>query len=475
MTRTLRLYRALSVVSLGFALSGCFEDSEVSAEAIPAQTDAGEPDAVICPPGLDCPCQFDSDCPSGLCLTLPDGTKQCARPCEDLCPEGWEQQQTQVDNPNYAPDAGDSDTLSSQPKLDVCFCAPAAVEQCLPAPEICDGEDNDCDGDTDEDLCDDGNPCTFNACDPEVATDLSDGCTTTNLSTPCEDGNPCSLDDFCGDSVCHTGPPKDCDDGSMCSTDSCDEATGDCQHVPIDGPCDDASVCTMGDVCLGVICLPGAATSCDDHNPCSDDSCDPLAGCQHAANQIACDDGDPCTTGELCGAMACASGLATDCDDGNPCTTNACVAELVTALSDGCTVTAIGGLCSDDDKCTLLDECVDGYCVPGNPPDCDDQNSCTDDSCDPGSGKCQSVPRPPGDPCDDGNACSTGDACSEVGVCQAVAKDCDDGQNCSVDLCDKNTGVCSHENNSGAACEDGNLCTRCVRGRPVPVWQQQAL
>ena len=461
MTSTIRANRLvlLAFLYLSLSLGGCFEDEEVVGDNTPTQADVGEPDSTICPPGQDCPCQFDSDCPSGLCLTLDDGSKQCARPCDDPCPTGWEQQQTEVDNPTFAGDTAEPDTLNSQPKLTVCFCAPAEVTVCFPSPEICDGEDNDCDGDTDEDLCDDGNPCTYNACDPEAASDLADGCTTTNLTTGCEDGNPCTIDDTCGGAECHTGPDKDCDDASACSADSCDEATGDCLHLPIEGPCDDASVCTQGDVCQGIVCMPGAATSCDDDNPCTDDGCDPSTGCAHVANAVPCDDGDPCTAGDQCAGGACDKGTPTDCDDGSPCTANVCEAALVTDLSNGCTATNLGGVCSDDNPCTLLDECANGFCVPGGKPDCDDQNSCTDDTCDLQSGKCVSIPRTPGEPCDDGNACTAGDACTEQGVCMAALKDCDDNENCTVDFCDKNTGICTHENNSGAACEDGNLCT----------------
>ncbi len=455
---------------LTVSMAGCFEDPDEATASVPIPTPDGDDGGNICPRGGNCPCQVDSDCASGLCLTLPDGTMQCATPCDDECPTGWEQNEVKVDNPKYVPDVDDGDVPSNQPQLTVCFCTPAAVENCLPSPEICDGEDNDCDGETDEDLCDDGNPCTENNCDPEKATALSHGCTATNLTIGCEDGNPCTIDDTCGGGSCHTGGPKDCDDGSMCSADSCDETTGDCLHEPIPGPCDDSSVCTNGDMCQGIVCIPGPVTSCDDANLCTDDSCDPQSGCQHDNNAVECDDGDACTVGDACENASCAAGKTTECDDGNPCTANKCDPALVVGLSDGCTLTWLGGVCSDDDPCTLLDECVDGVCVSGGLPDCDDQNPCTDDACDKGSGKCTSVPRAAGSPCDDGNACTTGDACSEEGVCLAKLKDCNDGKNCTVDICDKNTGLCTYENNSGAACQDGDGCTlgdACIGGNCV--------
>ena len=68
----------------------------------------------------------------------------------------------------------------------------------------------------------------------------------------------------------------------------------------------------------------GKAVDCDDKNACTDDTCDPKKGCAHANNKAACDDGNPCTTGDWCAVGACQSGTAVNCDDGNPCTTDKC-------------------------------------------------------------------------------------------------------------------------------------------------------
>ncbi len=66
--------------------------------------------------------------------------------------------------------------------------------------------------------------------------------------------------------------------------------------------------------------LPNAATGCDDGNACTKDSCDPKVGCQHEAVSGACDDGQPCTTGETCTKGACGGGqpacaIAVNTDD----------------------------------------------------------------------------------------------------------------------------------------------------------------
>ena len=39
----------------------------------------------------------------------------------------------------------------------------------------------------------------------------------------------------------------------------------------------------------------GTPINCDDGNPCTTDSCDPVTGCINTPNSNACDDGNVCT------------------------------------------------------------------------------------------------------------------------------------------------------------------------------------
>ena len=85
--------------------------------------------------------------------------------------------------------------------------------------------------------------------------------------------------------------------------------------------CSDGSQCTAGDACQSGSCLSGAPVDCDDHNPCTDDSCDPASGCVHSNNAAICDDGNQCTTGDVCGGGVCKGTTVpngTACDDGDP-------------------------------------------------------------------------------------------------------------------------------------------------------------
>ena len=88
--------------------------------------------------------------------------------------------------------------------------------------------------------------------------------------------------------------------------------------------CDDGNDCTNGDVCNQGACVGGTAISCDDGNPCTEDSCSPSGGCIFTPyNNTLCDDGNACTTNDQCNNGVC-SGSLIYCDDGDPCTVDSC-------------------------------------------------------------------------------------------------------------------------------------------------------
>jgi hypothetical protein len=339
-------------------------------------------------------------------------------------------------------------------------------------------------------LCDDDNTCTDDSCDE------TGGCFFVANSDDCDDGDPCTVADQCKDEgcagyqvdcacqenadcgaledgdlcngtlVCDTAklpyqcvvdpatvvdcPPPDGD--SFCQAASCDPATAGCSIVPAHQgfACSDADACTMGEACDEGNCTGSAPVNCNDGNPCTDDTCDSIAGCQHVANVLACSDEDTCTVGDICVASLCVSGEAADCDDGNLCTDDSCDSAL------GCQHTANDLECDDGDGCTLGDFCADGQCQKGpSSVQCDDSNPCTDEACD-GLGGCTFQNNV--NPCEDGNLCTFGDSC-EMGECKAgnVTLPCDDSNPCTDDTCDPTQG-CVYSLNE-APCEDGNVCT----------------
>ena len=145
-----------------------------------------------------------------------------------------------------------------------------------------------------------------------------------------------------------------------------------------------------------------------------------------------------------------------NCDDNNSCTDDSC-------SNGACTHEPV--VCDGGDPCTV-NWCEDG--CQSYPLDCDDGNGCTDDSC--GSGGCVNTPIDcdGGDPCtvnwcedgcqsypldcDDGNPC-TDDSCG-AGGCINTPRDCDDGNACTTDSCV--SGSCI---NTSLDCDDGDGCT----------------
>jgi alpha-tubulin suppressor-like RCC1 family protein len=131
--------------------------------------------------------------------------------------------------------------------------------------------------------CDDGNPCTTDACT------LGGACTATTSALPCQDGNGCTQDDTCADGECKPGPADTCDDELVCTLDACSPKSG-CTFTNLAIGCDDGNACTLSDACSGTVCAGGVAVGCNDGDPCTTDSCDPSVGCvtQSAVDGTGC-------------------------------------------------------------------------------------------------------------------------------------------------------------------------------------------
>ncbi len=201
--------------------------------------------------------------------------------------------------------------------------------------------------------CDDGNACTDDACVP------SKGCTNAAMADgkPCTDGDACTDSDGCNGGKCKGGAVNLCDDQTPCTADSCDAKTG-CKHDNSTANCDDGNACTDGDSCAAGKCGAGKAKNCDDANSCTLEACEPKFGCQVTAATAACDDGNPCSTGDACKDKACAAGAdKLNCDDKNPCTDDACNPKT------GCTYTNNAVVCDDANPKTSGDVCGAGACA----------------------------------------------------------------------------------------------------------------
>ncbi len=130
------------------------------------------------------------------------------------------------------------------------------------------------------------------------------GCVYTNNTSPCDDSNRCTENDVCAAGTC-TGSAVTCNDQNPCTDDTCDPATG-CVYTNDDtNVCTDNSVCTTGDACVAGQCV-GTPIPCDDGNPCTDDTCDPILGCVYTPDDTnTCSDGNACTAPDVCVGGAC--------------------------------------------------------------------------------------------------------------------------------------------------------------------------
>lgn len=308
-------------------------------------------------------------------------------------------------------------------------------------------------------LCNDDNPCTRDSCN-----EASGGCLfQSDLGLQCSDGNECTTNDHCS-RPSPLAPPycegyaAVCNDGSPCTLDSCDPAIG-CvytPYVPEVNPCLIASSpCTEAETCIDGECR-GLPKSCDDANPCTIDSCNPVNGCHNDTTLGACDDGNPCTIGESCIDGACGAlrgaGVPNDCDDDNDCTLDDCSPAV------GCMHAPTAGLCQDLDPCRSAPNgiCQDGVCQSLGKKDCDDNQPCTVDSCD-AFGNCIHT-LTVGSACDDGKPCTVGETCAASGECGAgIPRDCNDNNVCTDDTCHATLG-CVYTPVPGT-CSDGSVCT----------------
>lgn len=215
--------------------------------------------------------------------------------------------------------------------------------------------------------------------------------------------------------------------------------------------CSDDEDCAVDNPCVVAVC--GAKGQC---------STTPLVG-------KACDDGDPCTTGDQCGQSGlCDGGVAIDipvvvCSD--------CSCDPDRGVV--CVPKAPGASCDDGDCCTTQDRCapcapgdpgctVDGLTCAGAGVACDDGLDCTLDTCgcngDSQQPDCSHSRAPDGTVCTfNANVCTTGDECVS-GLCvPGTPTELSDGNPCTQDVCVK--GTIDHIPLVDGQCDDGDECT----------------
>jgi len=417
-------------------VSGDCNDADPNLTTVGAACDDGDPLTFndIVRPNCSCLGFVQGSCPPG---EIPDCNGNCV-PVEwigdGFCDDGsFEHNGVPIflNCPEYGNDGGD--------------CGSGCTT------EVCDGIDNDCDGQVDE-----GFPQQYADNDGDGFGDLSQ-------PMPCDTPGVANGDD-CDDNNANINPNAvEICDGLDNNCDLQIDEGGVCGCAPAGTPCDDSNACTINETEDGACNCGGgqmvsAGTACDDGNPCSindlvNSSCACIGTFQDTDGDLTCDALDGCPNDPLKQAPgACGCGVIENDADAD-------------------------GICDNIDTC--LDVDGDGYGQAGSSGcqlfgvDCDDLDFAfnpgtlevcdgIDNNCDLNideGGVCGCAPA--GTPCDDNNPCTTNDvengACTCLGTsatesCDGIDNDCDGqideglglGQSCGcggVVVCDGNGGV----------------------------------
>jgi RHS repeat-associated protein len=358
-----------------------------------------------------------------------------------------------------------------------CDAVPAA-----PTPELCDLEDNDCDGEVDEDAL--GTERTCSAGVGACAREAGVVCELGLLTCPAEAAAPgeevCNgLDDDCdglldegfGSTVCGLGacrhavpncaggPPPVCDPFEGRSAEICNGIDDDCDGVVDDAPTDVGAACVSGrgacqraglTVCQGGVQVCGATPG-----PAAEETCNLVDDdCDGEFDEGPVDAGAPCSAGvgqcRQAGATVCRAGtLSCNAVAGAP------RVEICDELDNDCDGEVDDGF--DPVTCGVgICRHTVNNCFGGGPPACDPMEGARAETCNGLDDDCDG--QVDDAPADVGEACSAGvGVCARNGVtvCRNGREACGAVPGAAVaEICDDLDNDCDGDVDEGGVCPD---------------------
>jgi hypothetical protein len=423
--------------------------------------------------GADCTLgQGTGECAMGECIVKDCAANQAICDDDNGCTtDACDQQQDECTHANLDNEPSASD-VPNDCRVKLCVMG---VEQEL--------NDNN-------DLFDDGNPCTTDTCfdGGPVHTDLPQGtvcgnsngrdlvcndmgeCVGCNQPTDCAGTDTTCQWRTCDNEICDVGRAPSgtfVQNTGLCTELHCDGSGGTMPANKTQGTncidglyCTTASTCNNNGNCVGTgNPCPGADGDGDCSETCNENS-DNCAG--NDANLSVCNDGDPCN-----GTDQCNNGGACSVHSGNPCASTQNVGpgcnDSCNPANGNCDFPDINTTtCSDGTHCNGAETCNgSGTCVsPGNPCPGHDVGPGCADSCNEGSNNC-SANDANTTSCDNGDFCDGVDTCNGGGTCVSAGNPCASthnvGPGCN-DSCNPANGSCNFPDINATTCSDGTYC-----------------